>query len=63
MSTKTLRYGWYVPKLRIWKKIFSNVPMVDFGLSFGGEATIRGRVSRIEVRDGVMKLPVSVTSQ
>ena len=43
--------------------MFSNVPIVDFGLSFGGDATIRGSVSRIDVREGVMKLPVSVTSQ
>ena len=43
--------------------MFSKVPIVDFGLSFGGDATIRGSVSRIDVREGVMKLPVSVTSQ
>lgn len=40
--------------MRIWKNMFSKVPIVDFGLSFGGEATIRGRVSRMLVRDGVM---------
>lgn len=54
------RYGWYVPKFRIWKKTFSNVPMVDFGLSLGGEATILPNVSNIDVREGTMKAPESV---
>ena len=49
--------------LRILKKMFSMKETVDFGESFGGLLTTRGRVSKIEVRDGTMKLPVSVTSQ
>jgi len=37
--------------------------MVDLGDILGGEATILGRVSRIEVREGTMGLPVEVVSQ
>ena len=43
--------------------MFSNVPMVDLGVSFGGELTIFGSVSRMEVREGTMKAPDSVVSQ
>lgn len=41
----------------------SNVPMVDFGVSFGGFAVTRFSVSRMEVREGTMYAPESVTSQ
>jgi hypothetical protein len=37
--------------------------MVDFGLIFGGEETTFGIVSRIEVRDAMIELPVMVVSQ
>ena len=40
--------------------MFSNVPIVDLGVSFGGLATIRPSVSRIDVREGTMKAPESV---
>jgi hypothetical protein len=34
--------------------IFSNIPIVDLGVNLGGELTIFGRVSRMEVREGIM---------
>lgn len=43
--------------------MFSNVPIVDFGVSRIGELTILGSVSRIEVLDGTMNAPESVWSQ
>lgn len=43
--------------------MFSMNPIVDLLWSFGGFAVILERVSRIETRDGVIQLPVSVTSQ
>lgn len=36
---------------------------VDLEGSLGGLETTRGRVSRMEVREGTMKLPESVRSQ
>lgn len=45
------------------KKNFSKFEMVDLGLIFGGEETTLGIVSRIEVLDAMMKLPVMVVSQ
>ena len=36
---------------------------VLFGLSLGGLETILGRVSRMEVREGTIGLPVEVRSQ
>lgn len=47
----------------ISKKNFSKFEMVDFGLIFGGEETTFGIVSRMEVLDAMMKLPVMVVSQ
>jgi hypothetical protein len=52
-------YGW----LLIWKKTFSNQPIVDLGLSFGGLEMTFGRVSRMLVREGTMKPPAGVMSQ
>lgn len=37
--------------------------MVDLGLIFGGEATTLGMVSRIDVREAMIGLPVMVVSQ
>ena len=45
------------------KKKRPRAEVVDLGLIFGGEATILGRVSRIEVREGTIGLPVMVLSQ
>jgi hypothetical protein len=45
------------------KKNFSKFEMVDLGLIFGGELTTLGSVSRIDVRDAVIELPVAVLSQ
>lgn len=39
------------------------LPIVDFGLRTGGEEMTFGMVSRIEVRDAIMLLPVMVWSQ
>lgn len=47
----------------IWKRTRSKLEVVDLGLIFGGEAMTLGRVSRMEVRDGTMGLPVMVVSQ
>lgn len=43
--------------------MFSMKPMLDFEASFGGSAVTLDKVSRIETREEVMGLPVSVTSQ
>jgi hypothetical protein len=48
---------------RISKKNFSKFEMVDLGLIFGGEMTTLGNVSRIDVRDAMIELPVMVVSQ
>jgi hypothetical protein len=45
------------------KKNFSKLEMVDLGLIFGGEATTFEIVSRIEVLEAMIKLPVIVLSQ
>jgi hypothetical protein len=37
--------------------------MVDLGLIFGGEMTTLGSVSRMDVRDAMIELPVTVLSQ
>ena len=63
MSMLIAQYGCQELKLRILKNTCSTEPMVDFGVSFGGEATTRGMVSRIDVREGVIAAPESVTSQ
>jgi hypothetical protein len=47
----------------ISKKNFSKLPMVDLGLIVDGEATTLRIVSKIEVRDAIIGLPVSVVSQ
>jgi hypothetical protein len=47
----------------ISKKNFSKLPIVDLGLIVGGEATTFRIVSKIEVRDAIIGLPVSVVSQ
>lgn len=43
--------------------MFSTKPMVDLDCSLGGLAVTLESVSRIETREGVIQLPVSVTSQ
>jgi len=43
--------------------MFSMKPIELFDWSFGGSAVIFVNVSRIETRDGVIQLPVSLTSQ
>lgn len=58
--TARARYGCPEQICRIRKKKCSIELTVDFGLSFGGEATTFLRVSRIEVREGTMGLPVIV---
>jgi len=45
------------------KKIFSKLEMVSLGFSLGGDAVTLLRVSRIEVLEGTMLLPVLVWSQ
>ncbi len=45
---------------RISKKNFSKLEIVDLGLILGGEATTLGMVSRMEVREAMMELPVIV---
>jgi hypothetical protein len=47
----------------ISKKNFSKLPIVDLGLIVDGEATTLRIVSKIEVRDAIIGLPVSVISQ
>ena len=44
-------------------QIWPRAEAVDLGAILGGEATILGSVSRIEVREGTMGLPVMVVSQ
>jgi hypothetical protein len=58
-----LRYGWSRKVVLMSKMIFSKKPMVSFGLSLGGFAVTLLTVSRMEVRDGTMGLPVLVWSQ
>lgn len=41
----------------------SMVPMVDLGWILGGEETTFDSVSRMEVREGMMKAPEVVVSQ
>lgn len=45
------------------KKNFSKEEMVDLGFILGGEATTLVIVSRMEVREAMMELPVMVVSQ
>lgn len=45
------------------KKNFSKFEIVDLYLIFDGEETTFGIVSRMEVREAIMKLPVIVVSQ
>lgn len=45
------------------KKNFSKLEIVDLGFIFGGETTTLGSVSRIDVRDAMIELPVMVVSQ
>ena len=49
--------------VRILKKIWPIDELVDFDAIFGGEAITLGRVSKMDVRDGTMGLPVAVVSQ
>jgi hypothetical protein len=58
-----LRYGCSRKVTLISKKNFSNAEIVNFGLILGGLAVTLLRVSRIEVREGTMGLPVLVWSQ
>lgn len=58
-----VRYGCSEKVTRMSKNIFSKLEIVSFGLSFGGCAVTLLRVSRIEVRDGTIWLPVLVWSQ
>lgn len=58
-----LRYGCSVKVTRMSKNIFSKLEMVSLGLILGGEAVILLMVSRIDVREGTMGLPVEVWSQ
>lgn len=44
-------------------KIVSKVPMVDLGDNFEGEATTRGMVSRMEVREAIIGAPLEAVSQ
>jgi hypothetical protein len=43
--------------------MFSRVPMVDLGWILGGEETTLESVSRMDVREGIMKAPEVVVSQ
>lgn len=45
------------------QKIAPILEVDDFGVNFGGEEMVLGRVSRMEVRDGTIGLPVEVRSQ
>lgn len=55
--------GWAKAKARVEKKMLSRDPTVDFGVRLGGEVITNGRVSKIEVREGMMKAPLDVVSQ
>lgn len=57
------RIGWPEIAPLISKKNFSKLEMVDLGLIFGGEMTTLGSVSRMDVRDAMIELPVTVLSQ
>ena len=56
-------YGCWLDAARAVKYIVPKLPVVDFGLSLGGDVTTFGSVSRMDVRDGTMKPPASVISQ
>jgi len=49
--------------VRISKKTFSKLEMVDLGWMVGFELATFLRVSRIDVRDAMIKLPEIVVSQ
>jgi hypothetical protein len=55
-----VRIGCSVKVTRISKRIFSKLEMVNLGLILGGEAVTLLMVSRMEVRDGMIGLPVLV---
>lgn len=55
--------GWLAQPVRIVKSKWPKKEFLFFGLILGGEATTLGRVSRMEVREGTMGLPVIVLSQ
>lgn len=55
--------GWLVKGPVRVKKICWNMPVLDLELSFGGFDTTLGRVSRMDVLEGMMSAPDSVVSQ
>jgi hypothetical protein len=57
------RMGWLLRKERVKKKKVSKVPIVDLGDSLGGDATTRGMVSRMEVREAIIEAPLEAVSQ
>jgi hypothetical protein len=46
--------GWAKANARVEKKMLSKDPTVDFGVSFGGEVITCGRVSSMDVREGMI---------
>ena len=62
-SAPKLSHGWELMAPRISKKSVSMPEVVDFGFSTAGLLTTFGRVSRMDVRDATMGLPVTVWSQ
>jgi len=53
-------HGWYLMLFRARKKKCKNLEPFGFGVSLGGDDTILGSVSSIDVRDGTMAFPVMV---
>lgn len=60
MTQPRVRYGCSEKVTRMSKKIFSKLDMVSLGLILGGCAVTLLMVSKIDVRDGMMGLPVLV---
>jgi len=58
-----LRYGCSVNVTRMSKNIFSKLEIVSLGLILGGDAVTLLIVSRIDVLEGTIELPVLVWSQ
>ena len=63
IMTTILTILWLLIAPRMSKISSWMLPIVDFGLRTGGEEMTFGMVSRIEVRDAIMLLPVMVWSQ
>jgi len=63
ITLKEVTIGCRVQRFRSRKKNISMDEVVDLDAIFGGDAMTRGRVSKIDVREGTIGLPVIVVSQ